>query len=52
MLKQKGVEEWVFNEIKLLNELNFNNKDNEKSDKYALSLASRMQYYPTEDILV
>lgn len=29
MLKKQGVNRWVFDEVKLLNQLNFNNKDNE-----------------------
>ncbi|KAL4508543.1 hypothetical protein ABPG72_003847 [Tetrahymena utriculariae] len=52
MLKEKGVQEWVFNEIQMLNKLNFDNKDYEKPENYTLSLASRMQYYPIEEVLI
>lgn len=52
MLKKQGIQQWVFDELRLIGQLNFANKDKENPDSYALSLASRLQYYPVEEVLV
>jgi len=46
MLREKGTQEWIFNEIQKVNQLKFANKDKEKGMNYVLSLASRMQKFP------
>ncbi|EGR28469.1 insulin-degrading enzyme, putative, partial [Ichthyophthirius multifiliis] len=52
MVKNKGIQKWVFEEKKLLSELNFENKDKEKPQNYLQVLSSRMQNQPIEDVLI
>lgn len=52
ILREKGTQEWIFEEIKKVNQLKFQNKDKEKGMNYVLALASRMQKIPISDVLV
>ena len=51
MLKKKGVQKWIFDEIKIMNQLKFDNKNKEEPDDYVDEIVSTMPYYPIQDIL-
>ena len=50
MLKQKGTEKRIFEEIQSVYKMKFMFKDKEQPMNYTSHLASFMQYYPIEDI--
>ena len=50
LLKQ-GEEVWVFNEMKMLEEINFRFKGKEQPQGYVTSLSRLMHLYPPEDVL-
>ena len=52
MLREFGVNERIFTEVQTVSKLKFDNQDKEKIMNYVLSLASRMQYYNLEDVLI
>ena len=52
MLKQKGIEKWVFDEIQQMNKIQFDYKNESKPIHQVVDLSSDMHYYPIEDILV
>ena len=52
MLREKGVQQWIFDEISLVNKLKFDNEDKMNVMNYSHMLASAMQYYSLEDVLV
>lgn len=45
MLKEEGSKEWVYNEIKAIDEIQFKFKDKESPESFASSLSQRMQKY-------
>lgn len=51
MLKEKGVQKYIFEEKKYINELKFDFKEKEKPDGYVIPLSSNMQIFPIENIL-
>ena len=51
MLKEQGPQEWVFNECKDLNLMQFRFKDKERPQSYVCSLAGSLHDYPTEEVL-
>ncbi|KAL4454183.1 hypothetical protein ABPG74_012140 [Tetrahymena malaccensis] len=52
VLREKGAQEWIFQEIQTISKLKFDNIDKQKIMQYTLSLASKLQFYDIEDILV
>lgn len=46
ILKEKGIQKWIFEEIQLVKNLKFDNKDKEQTMNYVLTLGSYMQKYP------
>uniref|UniRef100_H2ZE61 Peptidase M16 middle/third domain-containing protein n=1 Tax=Ciona savignyi TaxID=51511 RepID=H2ZE61_CIOSA len=51
MLKQSRTPEWIFNEIKDLNNMNFKFKDKERPTSCVQNCSESMHYYPMEDVL-
>ena len=51
MLKEHGPQEWVFNECKDLNAMQFRFKDKERPQSYVCSLAGHLHDYPSEEVL-
>lgn len=51
MLREKGANERIFEEIKKISKFQFDYKDKEKPIGYTTSLVSRMHNYPIEDVL-
>lgn len=51
MLQREGVQQWVFEESKLLNKLNFNFLEKQAPFNYVSSLSNRMHYYKAEEVL-
>lgn len=51
-LRDTPIQRWVFDEIKTVKKLKFDNADKEKIMNHVLSLASKMQYYDIADVLV
>lgn len=51
MLKQLGPQRWVFDELQRLSKVQFRFKDKEKPQSYVCSLASKLQYYPIEEVI-
>ena len=51
MVRQKGIEKWVFEEIQSMNEMLFRFKDKEKPMGYARQLANAIHSYPMAEIL-
>ena len=51
MLKEKGIEKRIFDEIKQVKSIKFNYLDKSRPINYVGSLSNTMQYYPPEDIL-
>lgn len=52
MLQQKGVQQYIFDEIKQMNSIFFEFKSNENQLSYANMLGRSLQSYPLEHILV
>ena len=51
MLRQQGPQQWVFEECKDLNAMQFRFKDKERPQNYVCGLAGNMQDYPAEEVL-
>ncbi|XP_065207037.1 insulin-degrading enzyme [Planococcus citri] len=51
LLKTEGIQEWIFEENKKLEEMMFMFKDKESPSSYVMTLAAAMHHYPIEDIL-
>jgi len=51
LLKKTGPQEWIFNEIKALDEMSFRYKDKETPLGYVTSLSHALQSYPVEEAL-
>lgn len=51
MLKKRGPSRNVYEEIKIVGQIKFDHKDNERPTGYVSGLTSAMQRYPLEDIL-
>jgi len=51
MLREKGPDRRIFDEIHKICKVNFEHKDKESPMNYVMSLSDRMHYYPLEDIL-
>ncbi|KAM3142497.1 hypothetical protein pb186bvf_005399 [Paramecium bursaria] len=51
MLKQKGTQQWVFEETKAIKDLEFSFKEKSKPFDFVSTLASRLQLYPPELVL-
>ena len=51
MLKEKGIEKRIFDEIKQVKSIKFNYLDKSRPINYVGGLSNTMQYYPSEDIL-
>ncbi|XP_043206057.1 insulin-degrading enzyme-like [Amphibalanus amphitrite] len=51
MLRERGPQEWVFEECRQLREMSFRFKDKEKPTNYATNLATLLYYYPMEEVL-
>jgi insulysin len=50
-IRETGVEEWVFQECKSINDMLFRFKDKERPQSYVSSLADRMHDYPLDEVL-
>ncbi|BHF59233.1 hypothetical protein SprV_0100219000 [Sparganum proliferum] len=51
MVKQSGIQEWIFNEDRDLEALRFRFKGKENPYQYVATLSSRLFLYPPEDVL-
>ena len=51
MLKEKGVQKWIFEELKAIKHLNFQFKEKEEPISYVEGLSPKMMSYPHEDLL-
>ena len=51
ILKEKGIQKYLFEEKQYINQLKFDFKEKEKPEGYTLGLSSDMQIYPIENIL-
>lgn len=51
IIKEKGVQKYIFDEKQYINQLKFDFKEKEKPEGYVIHMASNMQIYPTEHIL-
>jgi insulysin len=51
MMKKAGPQEWIWNELRLLGDIDFRFMAKKKPMSTATNLASSMQYFPSEDIL-
>jgi secreted Zn-dependent insulinase-like peptidase len=51
MLRKLGPQKWVFDELEGLSRVQFRFKDKEKPQSYVCSLASKLQYYPMEEVI-
>ena len=51
MLRERGVEERIFEEIKQILKIGFNFKDKESPMNYTMSLSERMHYFPIEEVV-
>ena len=51
MLRAQGPQEWVFNECKDLNAMQFRFKDKERPQSYVCGLAGTLHDYPAEEVL-
>jgi len=51
MLKKTGPQQWVWDECKDLNAMQFRFKDKERPQSYVCGLAGHMQDYPAEEVL-
>ena len=51
MLRNLGPQKWVFDELEGLSRVQFRFKDKEKPQSYVCSLASKLQYYPMEEVI-
>ncbi|KRX06860.1 Metalloenzyme, LuxS/M16 peptidase-like protein [Pseudocohnilembus persalinus] len=50
-LKEKGIQKYFYDELQLINNLQFNTKSNENPSVYVQELSSRMHFYPQKYIL-
>jgi len=51
MMKKKGAEKWIFEELNKILKFQFDYKDKEKPMGYVYSLATKMHFYPIQDVL-
>jgi len=51
MLKEKGVQKYIFEEKQYINQLKFDFKEKEKPEGCVIQIASNMQIYPIEHVL-
>ncbi|MGK0289919.1 MAG: insulysin [bacterium] len=51
LIKEKGVQKWIFNEIQQMGAINFRFKAKENPFSYVRQLSSNLQNYPAEDII-
>lgn len=51
MLRKLGPQKWVFDELEGLSRVQFRFKDKEKPQSYVCSLASKLQYYPMDEVI-
>ena len=51
MLKEEGAKEWIYNENKSVDEIQFRFKDKESPDSFVSSLSQRMQKYDYSHLL-
>lgn len=51
MLRELGPQKWVFDELQCLSKVQFRFKDKEKPQSYVCSLASKLQYFPMEEVI-
>lgn len=51
MLRKLEPQKWVFDELEGLSRVQFRFKDKEKPQSYVCSLASKLQYYPMEEVI-
>lgn len=51
VLQEKGVQKFVFDEKRYINQLKFDFKEKERPDGYVINLSSNLQIYPVENIL-
>ena len=51
MLRELRPQKWVFDELKGLSTVQFRFKDIERPQSYVCSLASKLQYYPIEEVI-
>lgn len=51
MLSDLGPQKWVFDELQGLSKVQFRFKDKEKPQSYVCGLASKLHYYPMEEVL-
>lgn len=51
MLNEAGPQEWIFNEIKIVGDIEFQNVNKRKPISYVSSLATSMHWYKPKDVL-
>lgn len=51
-IRKKGIDQWRFEEMKLISNLTFTYKDKEQPSDYISKLASNVRHYPPEDMLI
>ena len=51
LVKEKGIEEWVFEEFKNIHNMQFRFKDKERPQNYVSSTASRLHEFPLKEVL-
>jgi len=51
MLRELRPQQWVFDELKGLSTVQFRFKDKERPQSYVCNLASKLQYYPMEEVI-
>lgn len=51
LLNAKGPQEWIFNEIKIVGDIEFQNINKRKPISYVSALVTSMQWYKPEDVL-
>ena len=51
ILKDKGIQKYIFKEKQYINKLKFDLKEKEKPENYVTNISSAMQIYPIENVL-
>lgn len=51
MLKEKQPEKWIFEELRGMSNVQFRFKDKEKPQSFVCSLATKLRYFPCEEVM-
>ena len=51
MLRELSPQKWIFDELKGMSNVHFRFKDKEKPQSYVCSLATKLRYFPIEEVI-